>query len=158
VANTVTAGKKSSYSDTTITIKITHQANSDVTTPEKPSGSSTNNPPPTGTSPSATSTPTASGSTPTGSGAPKPTGTSTGSPSTDEDKPKGETKPEGEPEKPAGATGGSSTEGGESAPPPDAERRDLGGSNTADQPLTKRKLGLSGALWASWSRRNIQKD
>ncbi|TEB27047.1 hypothetical protein FA13DRAFT_972541 [Coprinellus micaceus] len=48
VANTVTAGKKSSYSDTTITIKITHQANSDVTTPEKPSGST--NPPPTGTS------------------------------------------------------------------------------------------------------------
>lgn len=166
-ANPIVPGKKSSYSDTTITIKITHSANSDMTTPEKPNGS-TNNPPPTvpSSSPTATSTPTATGtatSTPTGTGTPKPptTGSATGSTSSGEEKPE-ETKPKGESEKPAEtpAEGGSSSspDGGNGAPNPDAEPRDLGDSNAADQPLTKRKLGLSGALWASWSRRNIQKD
>lgn len=155
------AGKKSTYSDTTITIKITHQANSDVTTPEKPKGSSTSGNPPPISSPSATATSTATGSAPSSTStaagdAPKPTatGSSTGAGGDSEDKPKEETdKPKPSATAEGNAPASSGTPEGDSAEQP-AETRDLDSDATA-KPITKRKLGLSGALWASWSRRNI---
>ncbi|RXW25524.1 hypothetical protein EST38_g343 [Candolleomyces aberdarensis] len=144
-------GKTNSYKDTTIMIKITQQENSDRKLDPVPSSS---NAAPTPTSTDTKGSASKGGATPTSTSSTSSTASATATPP-----PSTETPP------PSGSTGDDSTtkpaDTGASTPPPDGgegaaqeSRRDLGEDNAAAQPIKKRTLGLSGALWATWSRRN----
>ncbi|KAJ2926054.1 hypothetical protein H1R20_g11030, partial [Candolleomyces eurysporus] len=142
-------GKTNSYKDTTIMIKITQQENSDRKLDPVPSSSNAA-PTPTSTDKGSAGT---GGATATSTSSTSSTASATATPPPSTETP------------PSGSTGDDSTkpaDTGASTPPPDGgegaaaqeSRRDLGEDNAAAQPIKKRTLGLSGALWATWSRRN----
>lgn len=144
------AGKTNSYKDTTITIKITQQENSDRKLYPAQPGSTPPVSPPSSTTGDGKGSPANGGASPTSTSS--TTAAPTGTPTSESTPPPPSGSPGSTP--PADATT-PPPDGGEGAPAA-ASRRDLGDDASASaQPITKRKLGLSGALWATWHRRNL---
>jgi hypothetical protein len=162
--------------ETKITIHIIQQENSNRKVEPNPASTSTSSAP--GSTPTASPTST---STTAPSPSPSPEADGNSKPTdgeTDKPKEEGSEKPPAEgstdekdadgaarKEKPAtGAaesTPGSPPAAGDSAdtPTPRSDEeiaRDIDSANAAAEPIVKRKLGLSGALLATWTRRNIQ--
>jgi len=166
--------------ETKITIHIIQQENSNRKVEPNPASTST-----TTSAPGSTPTPASPTSTSTTAPSPSPSpeadGTSKPTGETDKPKDEGSEKPPAEDstdekdadgaaqkEKPAAgaaeSTPGSPPAAGASAdttPSPRSDEepttaRDMDSANAAAEPIVKRKLGLSGALLATWTRRNIQ--
>jgi hypothetical protein len=179
VQKEVLNGSKTSWDQTKVEITITHQGSSNRQL-DTPAGSSSGGFPPGSPSPTPTTTGTPTGSptgTPTGTSTAgsdaSSTATSSAPPTSTEGASTGSTTSDG-----SGANGGgdkpspiASVEtkpgevpaekvdpSGDGTPTPPSgtgeTRRDLGSDEAQVQPIAKRSGGLSGALWATWNRRN----